>query len=379
MVFYKQNKKAHHKKQKKKRVRTEVVGGYAGRAGAFASFAMVLFGIFLGGVASYIGGQSSQVAARYSGFDRITKFEIEGARGARRAILLENGEPLRDGNNDQTSGQQGSGRILRDGVARDNIVQQVLDESDLDDISNDIVIGAGRPQIAIIFDDMGPDRKAFEEILDFQGPLTFSFLPYAKNIQPQVTAARQNGNGVMLHLPMEPIGSQDPGPHALTMSASHQQMLNNLTWNLNQFTDYDGVNNHMGSKFSADEERMSLVLQELKARNLFYLDSVTTPQSAATKAAVTNNIGIIKRDVFLDHDEGQGTVKQQLRQVEKIAKRTGYAVAIAHPHQNTIDVIGPWLASAKLRGFDLITVDSLYDETDREQPGSRIKADLVSF
>ena len=216
--------------------------------------------------------------------------------------------------------------------------------------------GTEKPAIIIIFDDTGLNRKAFERIMQLPGPVTFSFLPYAKGIDHMATRARTRGDDVMLHLPMEPVTDADPGPKALYATMNDEDILEVLEWNLSQFNGYIGVNNHMGSRFTASEQSMTTVLRALKKKGLFFLDSLTTGKSAVKAAAANVGTKTYARDVFLDADAGKKAVADQLALVEKIARETGYAVAICHPHADTIDMIGPWLTSAPSRGLQLASV-----------------------
>ncbi len=218
---------------------------------------------------------------------------------------------------------------------------------------------AGGPRIIVIFDDMGLDRAVFESVMRLPGPLTLSFLPYGKDPQPMVDAARARGDAVLLHLPMEPAGAADPGPHALKETMSASALLGALEWNLGRIHGYIGVNNHMGSKLTRDEAAMKTILSVINERGLFFVDSLTTGKSMARAAGEGVGARVYARDVFLDPNAGKETVIRQLEQVERIAVETGYAVAICHPHPDTIEVIGPWLTSAPARGFKLDTVASL--------------------
>lgn len=219
--------------------------------------------------------------------------------------------------------------------------------------------GVPRPKIAIVFDDMGLDQKTFEEVFGFPGPLTFSFLPYGKSLQPMADRVNARGDSVLLHLPMQPQGSADPGPHALMTGVPGIELLEKLNWNLSRFTGYSGVNNHMGSEFTRSEAHMKTVLSVLQDRDLYFLDSVTTGRSAAASAAEATGTEALFRDVFLDAERGPDNIKAQLRRAEAIAVQTGFVIAICHPRKDTLDVLGPWLTSAPARGFDLVTIDEI--------------------
>ena len=160
-----------------------------------------------------------------------------------------------------------------------------------------------RPLVAIVIDDVGIDRPHSKRAWELPGPLTMSFLPYAKDLREQARAARARGQELMLHLPMEPIGRADPGPNALLVSLSDAEIKQRMTTALDSFDGYVGVNNHMGSRFTTFRPGMETVLRQFKARGLMFLDSRTTAQSVGDQLAQEMGVPSIVRHVFLDDDE----------------------------------------------------------------------------
>jgi uncharacterized protein len=218
----------------------------------------------------------------------------------------------------------------------------------------------GRPRIAIVIDDLGVDKARTARTIRLRSPLTLSFLTYASGLKELTAAARSAGHEVMMHIPMEP-GSPDvdPGPNVLLTGIPQEELLTSLKWNLNQFEGYVGVNNHMGSRFTADLTGMLVVMEELKRRNLLFLDSITALNSAAGKAAHQIGVPFVRRNIFLDHDDNVTAIKKQLAEVERLARRTGSAVAIGHPREATLQALIPWLSEIEGRGFQLVPVSAL--------------------
>lgn len=222
--------------------------------------------------------------------------------------------------------------------------------------------GPRTPRVVIVFDDVGPDKRAFDALMELPGPLSLSFLPYADDVQRLANRAIAEGHDVLLHLPMEPSGGADPGPGALKSSMEAGELFEALGDNLARFEGYSGVNNHMGSKLTRDEQAMKRILAFLDNRGLYFLDSLTTGQSKARIAGEAVGAEVIVRDVFLDAEPGEEAVRKQLALAERIAAETGYVIAIAHPRPETLAVIGPWLTSAPARGLRLETVTSMRGE-----------------
>ncbi|WP_428661047.1 divergent polysaccharide deacetylase family protein [Reyranella sp.] len=217
----------------------------------------------------------------------------------------------------------------------------------------------GKPLIAIVIDDVGLDRPHSKRAWELPGPLTMSFLPYAKDLREQAKAARAHGQELMLHLPMEPTGRADPGPNALLVSLPDAELKQRVTMALDSFDGYVGVNNHMGSRFTAFKPGMETVLRQFKARGLLFLDSRTTPQSVGDQLARELGVPSVARNVFLDDDESLGAVRRRLAETEEVARRQGFAVAIGHPHEATIQALADWLPTVSGKGFALAPLSAV--------------------
>lgn len=211
----------------------------------------------------------------------------------------------------------------------------------------------GRPLVAIVIDDVGLDRPRSRRAWELPGPLTLSFLPYAKDLPEQARAARARGNELMLHLPMEPNGRNDPGPNALLVSLSDAELRQRTNTALDSFDGYAGVNNHMGSRFTAFRPGMETVLRQFKGRGLMFLDSRTSPQSVGDQVAQEIGVPSIARHVFLDDDESLDAVRRRLAEAEAVARRQGFVVAIGHPHEATLQALAEWLPGLQAKGFAL--------------------------
>ncbi|MCW2247620.1 polysaccharide deacetylase 2 family uncharacterized protein YibQ [Azospirillum fermentarium] len=216
-----------------------------------------------------------------------------------------------------------------------------------------------RPAIAIVIDDMGLDRKRSARVVGLPAPLTLAWLPYAHDLPAQTKTARAAGHELMVHLPMEPSVKADPGPNALLSSLPAEEIRRRLTAALASFDGYVGVNNHMGSRFTADRSLMAPVLAEIQKRGLLWLDSRTTPNSAAGGLAGPLHLPFAGRDVFLDNVETVTAVRTQLSRTEAVARHQGVAIAIGHPHDATIDALAAWLPEVQKRGFTLVTISAV--------------------
>ena len=214
--------------------------------------------------------------------------------------------------------------------------------------------------IAIIIDDIGLDKPRSYKAINLPAPVTLAVLPYGDNLPPMVEEARRKGHEIMLHLPMEPLGrSADPGPNALLSSLSPEEIRRRLFWNLNQFQSYVGVNNHMGSRFTSHAELLRPVLEEIDRRGLLFVDSITSSKTTGYRLASELGLPFAVRDVFLDNELNPAYIQKQLKEVEETARRKGFAVAIGHPHDVTIDVLDSWIKELPDRGLALAPITTI--------------------
>ncbi|MCH9053965.1 MAG: divergent polysaccharide deacetylase family protein [Proteobacteria bacterium] len=218
----------------------------------------------------------------------------------------------------------------------------------------------GRPMIAVIIDDMGLDRGRSARALALPGPLTLAYLPYGSDLRRQTAAARAAGHELLVHVSMEPESvDEDPGPNALLGDLEPNDILSRLRWALGRFDGYVGISNHMGSKFTGDARGMTTVVRELGARGLMFLDSRTTQDSVGNRMARRFGVPHARRHVFLDNEAVTETVRQRLGEVEVIATHTGFAVAIGHPRDATLEVLEEWLPDVIARGFVLVPISAI--------------------
>ncbi|MGF1543741.1 MAG: divergent polysaccharide deacetylase family protein [Parvularculaceae bacterium] len=216
-----------------------------------------------------------------------------------------------------------------------------------------------RPRIVLIVDDVGPNAAAFDRLLALPGPLTLSFLSYADGVDAMAARAAGAGHAVMLHLPMAPDGPADPGPNALHPDMDQATLDHALDWHLTRFDGYVAVNNHMGSRLTRDADAMGRALARLDRLGVPFVDSLTTACSVAPSVGARIGARVYARDLFLDAEPGREVVARQLGAREDLARERGLAIAICHPRADTLAMLGPWLTTAPLRGFELTTIDAV--------------------
>jgi polysaccharide deacetylase 2 family uncharacterized protein YibQ len=217
-----------------------------------------------------------------------------------------------------------------------------------------------RPKIAIIIDDLGYNSDLAFSFLKLNLELSLSILPSAPFTDIIVREANKKGREIILHQPMEPkdYPSVYPGRSALLLSMNEMDIRQVLDKNLKEITGAKGVNNHMGSSFTENREKMKVILQELKNRGLFYVDSRTTRWTVGFEQARKIGLPTAERTVFLDNNPDPKAICVQIEHLLEIAENLGSAIGIGHPYNETFEIIEKY--QDRLREeFDVIPVSKL--------------------
>ncbi|MDR7400923.1 MAG: divergent polysaccharide deacetylase family protein [Armatimonadota bacterium] len=217
---------------------------------------------------------------------------------------------------------------------------------------------AGR--VAIIFDDAGGSLEQLEPVLALGRPATVAVLPglrYSAEVARRAAAA---GLEVLLHQPVEP---EDParalGPGGVRVEMSDEEITRTVAANLAQVPGAVGINNHMGSRGTADPRVMRAILAVARSRGLFFVDSVTSPRSVAARVAQEMGVPAASRAVFLDTDDDPDAIRAQLRRLISMARARGEAVAIGHVTRPTARVLQQMLPEFDREGIVLVPVSAL--------------------
>jgi polysaccharide deacetylase 2 family uncharacterized protein YibQ len=216
------------------------------------------------------------------------------------------------------------------------------------------------PQLAIILDDLGNDREAAEAVFALHYPLTISVLPYHAHSTEIAEEAQRRGLEVMLHLPMRAVANETPEAHQLEAGMSGEEVARALGGMLDSVPTASGVNNHEGSLATTDAKLMGELMPLLKQRDLFFVDSRTTAATVAFEAAERAGVRSGFRNVpFLDDVQEVGAIRKQLELALRGAKEKGAAIAIGHPHAETLRALREVLPRAEAEGVHLVVVSEL--------------------
>lgn len=218
---------------------------------------------------------------------------------------------------------------------------------------------ADPPQIAIIIDDMGYRHALGRRALALPGPVAYAVLPDTPHGPKLAEAAHALGREVLLHLPMDPLDAR-AHPASIGVDSDRKLLAARLRAGLAQIPHVRGINNHQGSLLTASPMHMHWLMDELRTiGGLYFVDSRTSNRSVAYRTALSMAVPAAGRDVFLDAEPGQDFVRAQFEQLIAIARRRGSALAIGHPHPDTLEVLERELPRLAERGVTLVAPSAL--------------------
>ncbi len=218
-----------------------------------------------------------------------------------------------------------------------------------------------RPRIALVIDDLGRSLRDIETLLGLGVPLTYSVLPFEVRTAEVVTELNHRGVELLCHLPMEAKGGANPGPGALLLSMSPNELAGATRRALAAVPGAVGVNNHMGSGLLANRDAIAAVLAVVAEHRLFFLDSRTSADTVGYSLARQLGLPAGERQVFLDTQRDRAFIQGQFDQLRDIARRRGGAIAIAHPYPETLEILATAVPAAHAAGFEFVPASALID------------------
>ena len=303
---------------------------------------------------------SALVAGYYFGYEdgQTTISKQENQEKQKRLALLQKLEKT-------VKPQKSVNTRLKDVLKKETKKQYVSASHEFDDTpkatppkpaKREIKRTSNKPKLAIIIDDVGT-RKQVQAIKSVHIPLTMSFLP-PSNARPNTAKLAAKEPFYMVHLPMEAMNWSAEEPLTLRVNDSQQKISQRIAKLKKLFPRTHYINNHTGSKFTSNEIAMNRLIFALNKNNINFIDSRTTAQTKAPKVMKNFGFSYVARDVFLDHHMDKAYVLKQIKQAVKIAKLHGTAIAIGHPHPNTLEALKE--SKKVLSEVDVVLVNKLY-------------------
>jgi len=227
-------------------------------------------------------------------------------------------------------------------------------------------VSAAHPvQIAIVIDDMGY-RKTDISAIKLAGDFTFAIVPFAPLTQHLAVAANNHNKEVIAHIPMEALSSNHLlGQGAITADMDKKQLIEQLRSAIQDVPYAKGINNHMGSKLTTMTQPIHWIMEQLSHSQLYFLDSKTSPHSVGESIAAKYGIQTGHRHIFLDNIREHAAIERQFNQLIKIAKKHQSAIAIAHPHPQTIAFLSSIEPRLRRHNIKLVPLSKVLTHTNK--------------
>ena len=217
-------------------------------------------------------------------------------------------------------------------------------------------------RVAIILDDAGGNIPDYSRLCSIKEPLTVSVLPGMPTSGKVAKALADADFEVILHLPMEPVNGsyRRSGGGMVTCSDRDYEVRKKVLDGISSVRYAVGLNNHMGSKATADERVMTDVFNTVKGKDLYFIDSRTSERSVALKLARNFGIPSAENNVFLDSGTSRDSIESKFRQLISIARQKGSAIGIGHvTRPATISVLKELMPEYKKDGIQFVYASEL--------------------
>lgn len=222
--------------------------------------------------------------------------------------------------------------------------------------------GARGARVAIVIGGLAVSQTGTQAaIAKLPAEVTLGFAPQGNSIGRWMQAARQGGHEIVMQVPLEPFDypNVNPGRNTLTVVATPDENLGNLRWALSRTTNYTGVMNYMGARFSADAAAMGPLMAELGRRGLAYVDDGSSARSLAPELALKNGVPFAAGDISIDAVRDRGAILKKLDELEATARAKGFAVGIGSAFDLTVDTVSSWVIEAKKRGIEIVPISAV--------------------
>ncbi|MGQ4276799.1 divergent polysaccharide deacetylase family protein [Pseudidiomarina sp. E22-M8] len=205
------------------------------------------------------------------------------------------------------------------------------------------------PRIAIVIDDLGHHQDHFA-YADLELPVTLAIMPFTPKAEALAQRATAHGHEVMIHMPMQPEHHDRQQQGQLDRFDTKAQFIATLSAAFSRLPQAQGLNNHQGSRLTAEQQPMQWLMQELESRQLYFLDSRTTTATVAETLALKAGLPAVRRHVFLDNEPTAEAILLEWHRLITLAEQQGFAVAIGHPYPATLEFLQKKLPQLTAQG-----------------------------
>lgn len=228
--------------------------------------------------------------------------------------------------------------------------------------------GARGARVALVIGGLGVSQTGTQQAIASLPPeITLAFASQGNSIGRWMQEGRRTGHEIIMQVPLEPFDYPNvtPGRHTLTVDASPDANIDNLLWTLSRTTNYTGVMNYMGARFTSDAAAMQPMMTELSRRGLLYLDDGSSARSVAAELAKESGVPFVAADAVIDTVQERSAILDKLDQLERTARAKGFAVGTGSAFGVTVEAVRSWAAEVRRRGIEIVPVSAVAEDPNQ--------------
>ncbi len=228
--------------------------------------------------------------------------------------------------------------------------------------------GARGARVALVIGGFAISQTGTQTAIEkLPAEVTIGFSTLGNSIDRWMQAARRKGHEIVMQIPLEPFDypNVNPGRNTLTVEATPEENIERLRWALSRTTNYTGVMNFMGARFSAESAAMQPLLEEIGKRGLLYFDDGSSARTTAQELAIKNNAPFVAGDAIIDANRDRGAILKKLDELEATARAKGFAIGTGSAFDETVDAVETWVNEAKKRGIEIVPISALATDPEK--------------
>ena len=216
--------------------------------------------------------------------------------------------------------------------------------------------------ICLVIDDFGyAHNETIEGYFSMEKDFSVAIIPGHIYSQSIGEIADSLGFETIIHMPMEPFNydSLSEKGFILSESLNAKEVEERIDLAFLEIPTAVGMNNHQGSKATANLQLMKNVARSLKKRDKFFLDSFTNPESRGFITMRRFGVKTELRQVFLDHVEDTIHIQNQLDSLVQLSHSMDVAIGIGHVKPITLEILKKEIPRLKSEGYRFVSLSKI--------------------
>ncbi|MBI3786276.1 MAG: divergent polysaccharide deacetylase family protein [Deltaproteobacteria bacterium] len=225
------------------------------------------------------------------------------------------------------------------------------------------------PRVAIIIDGLGDDLLLARDLAALPAPLTFAVKPLRPFSTAVAERAHLAGREVLVSLAFDSEASKpEPTFHTGYQDPVQDALIQRLDQSLDAVPQAHGASAGMTARFAQDRESVRHVLEHLKQKNIFLIDTAAESPSAACTEAQPVHEPCASDTTRLDDSADTLALRKQLVMVRERALQRGDIIVSVRARQDVLEALRAELADFASQQVDIVPVSETLPPTALSHP-----------